>query len=126
MRNMVRIVILYLLTTFLEGCGQIDNLDDYINNLHEKNEFNGTVLVIQGDSVLYEKAFGYADETRNVQLTIDHRFALGSIYKEFPAVAVMQLKEKGLLSVDDKIATFLPQLPSWSERITIKNLFQYS
>ena len=119
-------LILNVLAGLLLGCNQIQDMETYLTDLHAEGKFNGTILVMQRDSVLYENAFGYADGTKKVLLTSEHRFALGSIYKEFPAVAVMQLKEKGLLSPDDKIAAFLPHLPAWADKITVRNLFQYS
>lgn len=117
---------LTVLVNFLLGCNQIQDIDTYLTDLHAEGKFNGTILVTHRDVVLYENAFGFADETKKVLLTPEYRFALGSIYKEFPAVAVMQLKEKGLLSLDDKISAFLPHLPGWAEKISVRNLFQYS
>lgn len=117
---------LILCATFLLACNQITDIDTYLQGLHEKGKLNGTVLVIQNDTVLYEQAFGYADGAKEQPLTPDHRFALGSIYKEFPAVAVMQLQEQGLLSLDDPLSRFMPQLPLWANKIKVGHLMQYS
>lgn len=118
--------VLIVFACLLLGCNQIRDIDTYLTDLHAEGKFNGTILVMQRDIVLYENAFGYADGTKKVLLTPEYRFALGSIYKEFPAVAVMQLNEKGLLSLDDKVSTFLPHLPGWADKISVRNLFQYS
>ena len=76
--------------------------------------------------MLYEESFGFADGTIKHLLNSEHRFAFGSIAKEFPGVAVMKLKEEGLLRLDDNLSLFMPQLPDWADKITIRHLFQYS
>jgi len=83
-------------------------------------------LVKKDGKTIYENSFGYADGSKTIQLTRDHRFDIGSIYKEFPATAIMQLHEKKLLHIDDKISTYLPELPTWAKTISIKHLMQYS
>lgn len=117
---------LFLFATILLSCNQPDDIDTYLKELHQDGKLNGNVLVIRNDTLLYENSFGYTDETRKHPLTPEHRFAIGSIYKEFPAVAIMQLKEAGLLSLEDSLSQFLPHLPAWANKIKVKNLLQYS
>ena len=120
------IISLTLFASLLLGCNRIHDIDSYLKELHAEGTFNGTILVVQNDTVLYENAFGYADGTKKHLLTSDHRFNVGSIYKEFPAVAIMQLKEEGLLTLDDNLSSFMPHLPGWAKKVTVKNLLQYS
>jgi CubicO group peptidase (beta-lactamase class C family) len=117
---------LILLATFLLGCNQVNDIDTYLKELHKEGKLNGNVLVIKNDTVLYENSFGYADGAKKHLLTPEHRFAIGSIYKEFPGVAIMQLKEEGLLTFEDKLSLFMPHLPEWANKITVRNLLQYS
>lgn len=117
---------LTLLATLLLACNQPHDIHSYLTELHENGELNGNVLVIQNDSVLYEHSFGYAEGNKEHLLTPAHRFALGSIQKEFPGVAIMQLKEDGLLALDDSLSHFLPHLPAWANKIQVINLLQYS
>lgn len=103
-----------------------ENIDRYLNELYEKGELNGNVLVIKDGKTLYEKSFGYTDGSKNTMLTKEYRFDIGSIYKEFPAVSIMQLQEKNLIKLDDKISKYIPELPNWSDKISVQNLLQYS
>ncbi len=112
--------------TFFLSCNPPADIDTYLTGLHQDGKLNGNVLVIKGDTVLYEKSFGYADGAKKQLLTAEHRFALGSIYKEFPAVAIMQLREEGLLTLEDSLSLFMPNLPAWANKITVRNLLQYS
>ena len=115
-----------LLAAILFACNQPKDMDTYLAELHQDGELNGNVLVVRNDTVLYEKSFGFANGTKKHLLNSEHRFALGSIAKEFPGVAVMQLQEEGLLRLEDKLSLFMPQLPDWADKITIRHLFQYS
>ena len=116
--------IIFVLIT-ITSCTRQD-LDTYLSELHENKQLNGNVLVVKSGNIIYERSFGFTDGTRDVLLSKDHRFNIGSIYKEFPAVAIMQLVEAGKIKTSDKISDFLPELPSWGNRISIKNLLQYS
>ena len=122
---MTKIFLLSLIIS-LFSCKNNENIDTYLNDLHEKGELNGNVLVTKDGKTLYEKSFGYTDGSKNTKLTMEYRFNIGSIYKEFPAVSIMQLQEKNLINLDDKISKYILELPNWSEEISVQNLLQYS
>ena len=101
-------------------------MDVYLQSLHEAGLFNGNVLVVREDSVILRRSFGWADPGARRPLTADHYFAIGSIQKELPAVAVMRLVEDGVLYLDDPVADYIRDLPAWSEQVTLRHLLQYS
>lgn len=106
-----------------EAKGQIDLV---LKKKYQEGKLNGNVLVIKNGKVIYEKSFGYANGSKNTLLTTNDKFGIGSIYKEFPAVAIMQLYEKKQLKLADKISQYIPDLPDWGGKISIKNLLQYT
>ena len=112
------------------GCGVSEissvDIDSYMQELVSEGNFNGNILVVKNGETLYENSFGFADASKTTRLTKDYRFGLGSIYKEFPAVAIMQLREKGRLNLDDKIDKYISGLPTWASDVSIKNLLQYT
>lgn len=122
---MTKIILLNLIIS-LFGCQNIKSIDTYLNELHEKGELNGNVLVIKDGKTLCERSFGYTDGSKNTMLTKDYRFNIGSIYKEFPAVSIMQLQEKNQINLEDKISKYIPELPDWSKKVSVQNLLQYS
>ena len=111
---------------YCTGCTHPTNIDSYLNNQHDAKKLNGSVLVAKNGSVIYEKSFGYADGSKTKSLTSDYYFGIGSIEKEFTAVAIMQLKEKGSLSLNDTLSVLLPGFPAWANTITVRHLLQYS
>jgi CubicO group peptidase (beta-lactamase class C family) len=101
-------------------------IDSLLTQAFSNGSFNGNALVSKKDEVIYYKSFGYLDAAQDKKLTASTRFNIGSIYKEFSAVALMILVEEGKLSLEDQISTFIPSLPSWGKKIRIKHLLQYT
>jgi CubicO group peptidase (beta-lactamase class C family) len=86
--------------------------------------FNGNVLVADKGNILYKKSMGYADIGRKILNGDSTEFDLASLSKVFTAVAVMQLKEKGQLNLDDPLARFLPDFPY--PDITLRQLLSHT
>ncbi|MCX8526092.1 serine hydrolase [Chryseobacterium formosus] len=105
------------------GINQIDSL---MTKSYERDLFNGNVLISKNNKIIYQKSFGFTDETRQTALTDKSIFNIGSIGKEFNAVAIMILVERGLLNLDDYISKFNLGLPKWSEKVTIRHLVNYA
>lgn len=68
-----------------------------------------SILVYQEDEGLYREEFGFSDISINKRLKSDAMFRLASMSKPITAVATMILVDKGLLSLDDNIAKYLPE-----------------
>ncbi|WP_345031048.1 serine hydrolase [Ravibacter arvi] len=96
---------------------QLITLFDTLSN---RQNFNGCVLISDQGEVLLQSAYGIGRAGTQRRLTNESRFEIGSITKAFTAIAIMQLKEKGLLQYDDSLTRFLPELPF--PRVTIKHL----
>lgn len=126
MKRSYCLVLLLNIVLVFTNCKNHTSIDAYLNELASDGDLNGNVLVVKNGVTVFENSYGFSDGSQTIQLTKDFRFDLGSIYKEFPAVAIMQLQEKGLLSVDDRINRYLTDLPAWASSISIKNLLQYT
>lgn len=120
-------LILLLFTSKVYSQTDVVNQIDSIMNRYYNNEmFNGNILVSKNNKIIYNSSFGYADASKTVILTSGFKFNIGSITKEFSAVAIQQLKEKGKLNLNDKLSTFFPELPKWANEVTVKNLLDYT
>ncbi|CCQ95883.1 Predicted beta-lactamase [[Clostridium] ultunense Esp] len=100
-------------------------LDAYIKALEKHQNFHGSVFVAKDGEVLLNKGYGFADFEQNTNNISQTKFAIGSITKQFTAMAIMQLNEKGLLSVEDKISKYFPDFPN-GDSITIHNLLTHT
>ncbi|GGD81854.1 hypothetical protein GCM10011514_52420 [Emticicia aquatilis] len=80
--------------------------------------FNGNVLVAQKGVIVYQNAFGFANDS--VKNNLQSKFQLASLSKTFTAVAVMKLAEQGKLGLDYTVKDYYPNFPY--DGITIRSL----
>src|SRR5580704_1440569 len=91
----------------------------------------GVVLVKDGRLVAHHE-HGYADRERGVPITQQSIYHYGSITKTLTAIAIMQLRDRGRLSLDDRITSYIPELrlvhdPFGSmDNITLRMLLSHS
>ncbi|WDF45139.1 serine hydrolase [Chryseobacterium sp. KACC 21268] len=105
---------------------EINQIDSLMAKSYERGLFNGNVLISKNNKIIYQKSFGFTDETRQTALTDKSIFNIGSIAKEFNAVSIMILVERGLLNLDDPISKFNLGLPKWAEKVKIHHLINYA
>jgi CubicO group peptidase (beta-lactamase class C family) len=102
-------------------------IDNLVNEYVSDQQFMGCVLVAEKGEVVFAKGYGLADVEGNIPNTLDTKFMIGSITKQFTAMLVTQLVEKGTLGIDDTISDFIPEFPGdIGDRITIEMLLCHS
>lgn len=101
-------------------------IDSMLATLYPANEPGAAVLVAHEGRVLMRKAYGSANVELGVPLRPEHVFRLGSITKQFTAVATLMLVEEGKVSLDDEITRFLPDYPAQGRRITVEHLLTHT
>ena len=84
------------------------------------------VAVIRDGKIVYKNAFGMADLERRVALTSRSVFEIGSVSKQFTAMAILLLENDGKLSLEDDIRTHLPEMPVYEAPITIAHLLHHT
>ena len=110
-----------------QPAGDLDRkLSDKIAaTLKEKGAPSASVAVIQDGQLAFAKAFGKASLEPDRPATIDTRYAVGSISKQFTAAAILLAQEQGQLSLDDKVAKYFPDLTRAND-ITIRQLLSHT
>lgn len=86
----------------------------------------GAVGIMKKGKVVYSKAFGLASLEYRVANTDGTIFNTGSISKQFTAMGIVVLHLQGLLSVDDDIRKYLPDLPDFGHTITIRHMLHHT
>ncbi|MGB2696378.1 MAG: serine hydrolase [Candidatus Zixiibacteriota bacterium] len=98
-------------------------IDNLINEYVVDHHFMGSVLVADKGEVVFSKGYGLANVEENIPNTPETRFGIGSISKQFTAMLVTQLIEKGKLRLDNIISDFVPNFPKdIGDRITVEML----
>lgn len=93
--------------------------DSLVNSLYKIRDFSGSVVVIKNGELFYRNT-SILSNGSNAKL-----FCIGSITKTFTAVAIAKLVDQNLLSFDDKLNTFIPQIAN-SDSISIRMLLNHS
>lgn len=96
-------------------------IDQYLN----QNNFQGTLLIAKEGKILLNKGYGFANQEHLIPNKAETVFRAGSITKQFTAVIILQLQEKGLLNVHDPLTKFLPDYPE-GNRITLHHLLSHT
>lgn len=100
-------------------------IEAYVEAYREMAAFDGVVLIAEGDEVVWERAFGYADYERRSPMTTEARFRLASLSKQVTATAIGRLVDRGAIRLDSRLAEALPDFPN-AGRITIRQLLDHT
>ena len=99
-------------------------LQEYMTGQNKYFQFNGNILVAEKGKPIYQQSLGYADYNTKRMLNDSSVFELASVSKQFTAMGIMILKDRKLLSYENNIKKYFPQLPY--DNITIRNLLTHT
>ena len=100
-------------------------IDSFMTALYDRDQFSGSILIARNGKVIYEKAFGLADREKQFPFTTGTREYIGSISKQFTAMGIMILKDRGLLDYSQSVRHFFPELPVCMQVVTIRHLLYH-
>jgi CubicO group peptidase (beta-lactamase class C family) len=90
------------------------------------DDFRGAVLVASGEGVLLSEGYGDADVEAGIPNDPTTRFRIGSVTKQFTGLAILILREQGLLDVTGSVCYYLTACPAVWQPITIENLVAHT
>lgn len=109
---------------------QAQNLDATIDSLlqakYKPNAPGAIFLIAKEGTIIYNKAFGLSNLELNVPMISNSVFEIGSMTKQFTAISIMMLMEKGKLNLDDEITKFIPDYPTHGNKITVHHLLTHT
>jgi CubicO group peptidase (beta-lactamase class C family) len=121
---MKNILFFLLLPVALSAQNNTSLFDSYMKAQNNLYGFNGNVLVSKNGKVIYKKSFGYSDYNIKKELDDNSVFDCGSIAKEFTAMGILLLKDKGKISYSDTLRKFFPELPY--NNVTVQQLLTHT
>ena len=101
-------------------------IDSILSSAFPAEGPGAAVIVTRDGKTMFRKGYGMADIEMGVRVEPDMVFRIGSVTKQFTAVAVMMLVEDGRLGLDDPITKFLPDYPTLGRTITIEHLLTHT
>ena len=101
-------------------------MDAVVRDDVDKGAFMGAVLVARDGEILFDKGYGSANLEWNIANDGDTKFRLGSVTKQFTGVAILLLQERGKLTLDAPVKTYLPDAPAAWDKVTVRHLLTHS
>jgi CubicO group peptidase (beta-lactamase class C family) len=104
----------------------------YETGLRENGIVGGSVMIVRGGNVLMKAFYGSANLEKSQPVDEQTIYHWASITKTFTSIAIMQLRDRGLLTLDDPIVKYLPELRAVHDpfgdvsEITLRHLMTHS
>ena len=121
-----------LLVMLCASCGPVTPdqqekaVDDLIASMVDTEGAGVTVAVAKGDEMFFSKGYGLANTEYDIPNSPATIFHVASVSKQFTAFAITVLAEEGVISLDDDIRKYLPELHDFGHKITIKQLAHHT
>jgi CubicO group peptidase (beta-lactamase class C family) len=106
-----------------EATAQVDKVFEKWN----RTDSPGCALGVYKDGqIVYKHGYGMANLNDDVTITPETVFHVASMSKQFTAAAILLLQQQGKLSIDDDVHKYIPELPDFGERITLRHLMHHT
>ncbi len=105
---------------------KVEVIDKMLNGIYRKDFPGASVTILDKGKAVYEKSFGLASLEHSVPNTNKTVYELASVSKQFTAFAIAMLAEKGSLKLDDDVRKYIPELPIYKKKITIRQLVHHT
>ena len=125
--TLIRTKIALVLSLFACSClgaSELPEFEKYLDSFSKHIGFNGNVLIAKDQKVLFSKSYGFAHFLTKAPLTEASQFCVGSITKQFTAVAILKLVEEKKFSLSDRIHLLVPEFAStpWAQTVTVEQI----
>ena len=124
--GMALTAVVCLLLPSMALSSQTERQIDRILREYKTRSGGASVLVIKNGQKYYQKSFGMADRRNGTKNTSDTNFRLASVSKTITSLATLILVHEGKLTLDTKIRKIFPELPSYTSKITVKQLLNHT
>ena len=118
-----------LLTTAGAVVAQTDQtkgIDEILKAWDNRTTPGAAVAVVYDGKIVFAKGYGVANMEYDIPITPNTIFHVASVSKQFTAMSLVLLEQDEKLAIDDDVHKYLPELPDYGSKITIRNLLQHT
>ena len=101
-------------------------VNEYMNAGLKAGRFNSAILIARDDQILVSNGYGAANFEEDSPIMPFTKFRLASVTKQFTAMAILILQERGKLKVEDPVCKYVTACPSAWEPLTIHHLLTHT
>lgn len=122
-----KLTVLCTILLLVSNFASSQSIDDLLKGYYANNRFMGSVMILQGDKVLFQKGYGYANVENKIKDDENTIYDLGSVTKTMTAIAILKLHDEGKLSIYDRVDKYIPDFVNDNtDNITIINLLNHT
>src|SRR5437867_4321566 len=104
----------------------IGKVDEIFARFDKPDSPGCALAVIKDGQIVYKRGYGMSNLEYGIAISPSSIFHIASISKEFTAMAIVMLAQQGKLSLDDDVRKYVPEVPDFGERITIRHLIHHT
>jgi len=104
----------------------VGQLDEFLNEREQNQEFSGAVLIARRGEVIFRKGYGMADRDAQIPNTTNTRYRIHWLTMPITATAIMQLQAEGKLDIRDSICKYISECPAYWQEITLHHLLTHT
>lgn len=105
---------------------QVADVDAVFADFDHPDAPGASVMIIRDGALAFAKGYGLADLEKKTPIARETNFRLASVSKQFTAMAVLILRERGKLSLDENLLAFFPEFPAFGKQITVRHLLTHT
>jgi CubicO group peptidase (beta-lactamase class C family) len=104
----------------------VKKIDSLFHRWDSKTTPGAVIGVIRNDSLIYAKGYGMANLEYAIPNSPETIFHMASVSKQFTAYSIVLLAKQGRLNLDDDIHKYIPWVPDFKEKITVRQLLNHT
>ncbi|MBL0735379.1 serine hydrolase [Flavobacterium sp. GN10] len=117
-------IVLYFTVLLFTSTISGQEIKDFFSTLAKNNLFNGSVLISKSGEKVFSNFYGYSNFEKNEKINEKSLFTIASVSKTFTSTAILQLKQKGKLNIDDPVQKYLLDFPY--PNVSIRHLLSHT
>ena len=101
-------------------------IDNIFKNFNDINKPGATVAVVKNQEIIFKKGYGSANLEYDIPNSPSTIFHIASVSKQFTVFSILLLEKEGKLSFDDDIRKYIPEVPDFGKKITLRHLASHT
>jgi CubicO group peptidase (beta-lactamase class C family) len=102
------------------------SIDDIMSAYQSSDKPGASVLVFKDDKIVFKKGYGVSNVSTQEKITQNTNFRLASVTKQFTAMSILLLVQKGRLKLEDPLKKYFPSFPVYGKDIKISHLLTHT
>lgn len=105
---------------------QNEQVDELFTMWDTNNTPGAAIAIVKDGAIIYKKDYGISNLEYDIPITASSIFHVASVSKQFTVFSILLLEKQGKLNLDDDIRKYIPEVPDFGKKITLKHLASHT